>query len=58
MLTWAGGDKPALRVLVNHDDTEREFDYTAGAEAALRQAGAQGWTVISVKHDWATVYPT
>jgi hypothetical protein len=43
---------------VNHDDAEREFDYTAGAEAALRQAGAQGWTVISVKHDWATVYPT
>jgi phosphoglycolate phosphatase-like HAD superfamily hydrolase len=58
MLAWAGGDKPALRVLVNHDDAEREFDYTAGAEAALRQAGAQGWTVISVKHDWATVYPT
>ena len=58
MLSWAGGDRPALRLLVNHDDAEREFDYTAGAEVALRQAGDQGWTVISVKNDWATVYPT
>src|SRR3954469_8089110 len=28
-------DKPSLRLLVLHDDAEREFDYTAGAEAAL-----------------------
>ena len=28
-------DRPALRLLVLHDDAEREFDYTAGAEDAL-----------------------
>ena len=41
-----------LRLLVVHDDAEREFDYTAGAEDAL----ARGYTTISVKHDWATVF--
>ena len=35
-----------------HDDAEREFDYTRGAEQAL----AEGWTTISVKDDWATVF--
>ena len=35
-------DKPSLRLLVLHDDGEREFDYTAGAEQALEQADA-GW---------------
>ncbi len=41
-----------LRLLVVHDDAEREFDYTSGAEAAL----ARGYTTISVKDDWATVF--
>ena len=33
---------PGLRLLVNHDDPEREFGYTAGAEKALEAAGAAG----------------
>jgi phosphoserine phosphatase len=49
-------DKPSLRLLVLHDDGEREFDYTSGAEAALEQAGRDGWTVVSIKNDWATVF--
>jgi phosphoserine phosphatase len=49
-------DKPTLRLLVLHDDAEREFDYTSGAEAALEQAGTDGWTVISIKNDWASVF--
>jgi hypothetical protein len=36
---------------------DREFDYTAGAEEALDQARAHGWTVISIKNDWSTVFP-
>ena len=47
---------PGLRLLVDHDDPEREFGYTAGAEKALEAAGAHGWTVISVKDDWKTVF--
>jgi FMN phosphatase YigB (HAD superfamily) len=49
-------DKPTLRLLVLHDDGEREFDYTTGAEQALEQAEADGWTVISIKNDWTTVF--
>jgi phosphoserine phosphatase len=57
MLKYTGGpSRPALRLLLLHDDPEREFDYTAGAEKSLEQASADGWTVVSVKRDWATVF--
>jgi phosphoserine phosphatase len=49
-------DKPSLRLLVLHDDDEREFAYTTGAEQALGQASSDSWTVISVRNDWATVF--
>lgn len=49
-------DKPTLRLLVLHDDAEREFAYTAGAEDALERAAADGWTVISIENDWSTVF--
>jgi phosphoserine phosphatase len=49
-------DKPSLRLLLLHDDGEREFAYTAGAEQALERASADGWTVVSLKDDWATVF--
>jgi phosphoserine phosphatase len=57
MLQYAGGSgRPGLRLVVLHDDSEREFDYSAGAEKALEIAEAQGWTVVSMKDDWATVF--
>jgi phosphoserine phosphatase len=49
-------DRPFLCLLVLHDDDEREFDYTSGAERALERAREKGWTVVSVKNDWATVF--
>jgi phosphoserine phosphatase len=49
-------DRPFLRLLILHDDAEREFDYTSGAEQALEKAQTSGWTVASVKDDWATVF--
>jgi hypothetical protein len=48
--------RPGLRLLVRHDDPEREFDYTAGAEQALQLARTNGWTVVSINGDWATVF--
>ena len=39
-----------------HDDPAREFDYVKGAETALDRARHEGWTVVSVKDDWATVF--
>ena len=39
MLMYAGtATTPSLRLLVLHDDAEREFAYTAGAERALDHA--------------------
>jgi len=43
-------------LLVHHDDAEREFAYDAGAERALAAAKARGWTVVSVKEDFRTVF--
>jgi hypothetical protein len=56
MLQFAGGSHPALRLLILHDDAEREADYTKGAEKALEVAKADAWTVVSIKNDWATVF--
>jgi hypothetical protein len=50
------GDRGALRLLLLHDDADREFAYTAGAEDALDRARTHGWTIVSVKDDWRTVF--
>jgi phosphoserine phosphatase len=49
--------RDALRLLVLHDDPDREFDHVAGAEDALERARSRSWTVVSIKADWATVFP-
>jgi hypothetical protein len=49
-------DKPSLRLLVLHDDGEREFDYVNGSEKALERAATDHWTVVSVKNDWERVF--
>jgi hypothetical protein len=49
-------DKPSLRLLVLHDDAEREFGYTSGAEKALVEANTRGLTVVSIKNDFKTVF--
>jgi phosphoserine phosphatase len=43
-------------VIVNHDDDEREFTYTSGADTSLEKAKELGWTVVSMKNDWNTVF--
>ena len=48
--------RPALRLLVLHDDATREFDYVSGAEKSLALAKQYGWTVVSMKNDWTTVF--
>jgi hypothetical protein len=49
-------DEPSLRLLVLHDDAEREFDYVSGAERVLGRAATEGWTVVSIRDDWAKVF--
>ena len=43
-------------LLLDHDDAVREFAYEDGAEKALAAARARGWTVVSMKDDFATVF--
>jgi phosphoglycolate phosphatase-like HAD superfamily hydrolase len=49
-------NKPYLRLLLLHDDDQREFGYTTGAERSLEQADKLGWTIVSMRNDWATVF--
>jgi phosphoglycolate phosphatase-like HAD superfamily hydrolase len=58
MLVFAGGPSlPALRLLVVHDDADREFDYVAGAEKVISAAQTHGWMTISIKREWRKVFP-
>jgi hypothetical protein len=43
-------------LLVNHNDGEREFAYVKGAEKSLDKAKDHGWTVVSMKDEWTTVF--
>jgi len=45
-----------LRLLVRHDDADREFDYVTGAERALAEAETRDWTVVSMRDDWTTIF--
>jgi hypothetical protein len=49
-------DRPSLRLLVLHDDHDREFDYVCGAEQALERAAKGHWTVVSITNNWNTVF--
>ncbi|MUL85117.1 MULTISPECIES: HAD family phosphatase [unclassified Mycolicibacterium] len=52
----SAGPGPSLSMLVRHDDANREFDYTAGAERALGLAADRGWAVASMREDWTAVF--
>ena len=49
-------NRPALRLLLLHDDQAREFDYVGGAEKSLELAKTPGWQVVSMKDDWTQVF--
>ncbi|MFM9106283.1 MAG: HAD family hydrolase [Chloroflexota bacterium] len=58
----AAGDGSRLMILVHHDDAAREFAYdreghVGRLDAAWDEAVARGWTVVSMKDDWATIFP-
>jgi len=63
MLQWtAAGDGPRFALLVHHTDAEREYAYDRKSsmgklDKALDEAEARGWTVVSMKDDWKTIYP-
>ena len=63
LLEYAQTSRPSLALLINHDDAEREFAYaseasTIAADEPIIDVGhRQGWTVVSMREDWSTVFP-
>jgi len=63
MLEWTtAGPGPRFAALVHHDDAEREFAYDRHShvgrlEKGLDEGPARGWSIISMKEDWQTIYP-
>jgi phosphoserine phosphatase len=45
-----------FRLVVVHDDEEREYVVTAAAEKLLAAAEQGGWTMVSMKNDWKTIF--
>ena len=57
----AASARPNLQVLVHHDDADREYAYDRASpigklDKALDEASARGWTVVSMKSDWKTIF--
>ena len=64
MLEWTQGDGGArLLMLVHHDDAKREYTYGPDSkigtfsDALMAEAKKSGWTVVSMKDDWKTIFP-
>ena len=63
MLQYTTGSPGArFGLLVHHTDAEREYDYDRKSaigrlNKALDEASTNGWTVVSIKDDWAAVFP-
>ncbi|NJK37345.1 MAG: haloacid dehalogenase-like hydrolase [Oscillatoriales cyanobacterium RM2_1_1] len=47
---------PSFQLIVNHDDTEREFAYGEPDNASLDAAKTKNWQVANIKRDWKTVF--
>jgi hypothetical protein len=44
------------RMLIDHDDGDREFAYQEPDNASLNAAQANGWQVVSIKNDWKVIF--
>jgi phosphoserine phosphatase len=63
MLQWtAAGSGPRFCAYVHHTDGAREYAYDRQSQIGklnkgLDEAKAKGWTVVSMKDDWKTIFP-
>lgn len=63
MLQWtAAGSGPRLCLYIQHTDAEREWAYDRASligrlDKGLDEAKAKGWTIVSMKSDWKSIYP-
>lgn len=52
-----GSSYPSFQLLINHDDSAREFYYQEKGNESLHAALEGHWHVVSMRNDWKTVYP-
>ena len=45
-----------FRLVIVHDDAEREYVVTAAAEKLLEAGEQGGWTMVSMKEDWKIIF--
>jgi phosphoglycolate phosphatase-like HAD superfamily hydrolase len=63
MVEWTTSAPGArLGVIVHHDDAAREFAYDRTSHVGrlargLDEGPKRGWTIVSMKNDWKTVFP-
>jgi phosphoserine phosphatase len=63
MLEWTtAGKGPRFGLLVHHDDATREWAYDREShigrlERGLDEGPGRGWTIVSMKADWNTIFP-
>lgn len=63
MLEWTtAGSGVRFALIVHHDDAAREWAYDRESKIgtlnkAWDEAAAKGWTVVSMKDDWVTIFP-
>jgi len=57
MLQYCQGNKyTSFQMIINHDDSTREFFYQEKDSASLKAAMKNKWNVVSMKNDWETVF--
>jgi len=57
----ADGDTQMLEtarfsILLNHDDADREYSYSDGAEKVSKVAQKNGWQIVSMKNDFTQIF--
>jgi hypothetical protein len=58
MLTYSQGSKyPSFQLIVNHNDSIREFSYQEKDNASLNAAAKNNWHVVDMKNDWKKIFP-
>jgi phosphoglycolate phosphatase-like HAD superfamily hydrolase len=64
MLQWTtAGQGARFGLIVHHTDADREWAYDRKSSVgrldnALDEAKAKGWTVVDMKNDWKTIFPS
>lgn len=55
----AAGAGPRLALILHHTDAEREWVYDRNSSfGQLDEGRTRGWTIVDMKADWKTVFPS